>query len=75
MRKNYKHRLTGIVAQLPESYAALFGDLLEEVDEEVICNTYALPEPEVVVEEDAAPPVPVNTKAEKVFRSKEESND
>lgn len=74
MRKNYKHRLTGIVAQLPESYAALFGDLLEEVDEEVICNTCALPEPEVV-EEDAAPPVPVNTKAEKVFRSKEESND
>lgn len=74
MRKNYKHRLTGIVAQLPESYAALFGDLLEEVDEEVICNTCALPEHEVV-EEDAAPPVPVNTKAEKVFRSKEESND
>lgn len=70
MRKNYKHSLTGIVAQLPESYAALFGDLLEEV----ICNTCVLPEPEVV-EEDAAPPVPVNTKAEKVFRSKEESND
>ena len=49
--KNYKHKITGIVARLPETYGDLFPEVLVEVDEEENCTTCVIPEapePEIV---------------------------
>ena len=42
--KNYKHKITGIVASLPETYGDLFPEVLVEVDEEENCTTCVIPE-------------------------------
>ena len=42
--KNYKHKITGIVARLPETYGDLFSEVLVEVEEEENCTTCVLPE-------------------------------
>lgn len=49
--KNYKHKITGIVASLPDTYGDLFSEVLVEVDEDENCTTCASQETEEVAPE------------------------